>query len=117
MLSNFTYTIPSSALCKKYKNTFPNFTPEIFYLSIYSSLSGVYTQVNIHGNNFSLGSNIGYSVVNFGTYINLPVTFYGSTSISFIIPTNAPPGTYTIQVVNLLYPTSLYSNIVDYTLS
>ena len=106
----------STALCKKYTNAYPNFSPIISDLSIHSSVSGEYTQVTIFGNNFSSGSAIGYSVVNFGDFMNLPVTFYGSTSISFTIPTIARPDVYNVQVVNLLYPTSLYSNIVNYAL-
>jgi hypothetical protein len=106
-----------SPQCKQYKDAYPNFTPEILYLSTNTSVAGVYTQVNIVGNNFSFGSNIGRSVVNFGTYKNLPITFYGSTGISFIVPTNAQPGMYNVQVVNVLYPTSLYSNTVSYILT
>lgn len=106
----------STSSCKKFKNSYPNFTPVILDLSVHSSEAGAYTQVTIFGNNFSSGSAIGYSVVNFGDFTNLPTTFYGSTRISFTIPTIAKSGVYNIQVVNVLYPTSLYSNIVNYAL-
>jgi hypothetical protein len=117
MLSNYTSTTSSVAPCKKYMNTYPNFTPVIYNLSVNNSKAGVYTQVYISGNNFSLGSRIGYTVVNFGTYTNLPVTYYGSTNISFIVPTNAVPGIYSIQAINSFYPNSLVSNIVKYTVT
>ena len=114
--SSLKFTVPSSAPCRKYSYYYPNYTPEIMGLSIYSSAAGAYTQVNISGNNFSYGTQIGYSVVNFGTYQNIPVTFYGSNNISFIVPIIAPPGVYNIQVVNIWHPTSNYSNILTYTL-
>ncbi len=103
--------------CKRYKYKFPNFNPQILNLSKNTSASNEYTQVTITGYNFSFGSTIGRSTVNFGSYVNLPVTFYGSTAISFVVPINAVPGNYSIQVVNLLYPTSLYSNQVTYILT
>jgi len=111
------FTVPSSVPCRKYYYNYPNFTPQILGLSTYTSVAGVYTQVTISGNNFSYGSKIGYSVVNFGQYQNISVVFYGSNNISFIIPTVALPGTYNIQVVNQWYPTSTYSNILTYTLT
>ena len=106
--------IPSTVPCKKYSNEYPNFSPIIYSLSTYSSMQGRYTQVTITGNNFSLGNTIGYSVVNFGKYKRLPVTYYSSNSISFIVPIDALNGKYAVQVVNLLFPTSLYSNIVNF---
>jgi len=111
------FTVPSSVPCRKYVYNYPNFTPQILGLSTYTSVSGRYTKVKISGYNFSCGTTIGYSVVNFGQYQNIPVVFYSSDNISFVIPTIAIPGTYNVQVVNLLYPTSTYSNMVTYTLT
>lgn len=111
------FTVPSTVPCRKYTFYYPNYNPIILGLSIYSSVAGVYTQVTISGNNFSYGSNIGISAVNFGSYQNIPVIFYGSNQISFVIPTAAIPGTYTVQVVNLWYPTSTYSNTLSYNLT
>lgn len=116
MLSKMILT-PSTVPCKKYANVYPNFAPVIYGLSQNSSKSGAYTQVRVNGTNFSLGSTIGYSVINFGAYMNLPVTYYGSNSISFIVPISVSPGVYNIQVVNSNYPNSLYSNIVTYTIT
>jgi hypothetical protein len=110
-LSNTSSTSNSS--CKQYSNTIPNFSPVITSLTPDNSRAGVYTQVYVLGNNFSLGSRIGYSIVYFGNAI-IPVTFYGSNSISFIVPTNAGPGDYTVQVINVFYPNSSYSNIVNF---
>jgi hypothetical protein len=114
MLSKFSYIY--NPQCKKYTNEYPNFTPEIYHLSTNTSDAGAYTQVKIFGQNFSFGSSIGRSVVNFGSYKSLPITFYGSTGISFVVPSNAQQGIYSVQVVNVLYPTSLYSNTVSYIL-
>ena len=106
-----------SARCKKYVNAYPIFTPVIYGLSTYTSISGNYTQVNVYGNNFTCGSRIGYTVINFGDFINLPINFYGSTNISFIVPTQASPGIYNVQAMNVSYPTSLYSDIVPYIIT
>jgi len=111
------FTTPSSVPCRKYSYYYPIFTPQILGLSIYSSEAGAYTQVTISGNNFSYGTNIGYSAVNFGQYQKIPVIFYGSNNISFVVPASAPPGAYNVQVVNLWYPTSTYSNTLIYTLT
>ena len=114
---NLKFTVPSSVPCRKYSYYYPIFTPQILGLSIYTSHAGTYRQVTIRGNNFSYGSNIGISVVNFGKYQNIPVIFYGSNNISFVVPTIAIPGKYNVQVVNLWYPTSTYSNILTYILT
>jgi len=47
----------------------------------------------------------------------LPVIFLGSQTIAFEIPTNIGAGSYTLNVENILYPNSLYSNYVSYTLT
>ena len=111
------FTRPSRANCRKFYYSYPNFSPQILGLSTYTSVAGVYTQVTLSGNNFTYGTSLGYSVVNFGQYQNIPVVFYGSNNISFIVPTQALPGTYTVQVVNVIYPVSSYSNILTYTLT
>jgi len=107
--------LSSKTSCAKYKNIFPNFTPVIVSLTPDTSNAGEYTQVNVFGNNFSLGSRIGYTVINFANTI-IPVTYYGSSNISFIVPVNAGPGVYTVQAVNVFYPNSSYSNIVNFTI-
>lgn len=112
MLSNYSLLTTS---CQKYKYGVPNFTPVIISLNITSSVAGQYTKVNVFGNNFSLGSKIGYTIINFGNTV-IPVTFYGSNNISFIVPIDAGPGVYTVQVVNTFYPNSSYSNIVNFTI-
>ena len=107
--------LSSKTSCVKYKNFFPKFTPVILYLSSDTANAGEYTQVNVYGNNFSLGSRIGYTIINFANTI-IPVTYYGSTNISFIVPVNVCPGVYTVQAVNAFYPNSSYSNIVNFTI-
>ena len=110
-----TNNVSKKSSCKKYVNTVPDFSPVILSISPDISATGEYTQVNVFGKNFSFGSRIGYTIIKFGNTI-IPVTFYGSNNISFIVPANAPPGIYSVQAVNAFYPTSTYSNIFDYTI-
>ena len=81
---------------RKYTNFYPSFNPIINNLSSTLSLFGIYSQVYINGSNFQ-----GTAFVNFGTYKNLPIIFYSSFNISFVVPKNAPAGIYDIVVVNL----------------
>lgn len=103
--------------CQNIVKFFPSITPEIYGISKNSSVAGVYNVINIYGFNFSLYGPNGYSSVNFGPYINLPIIFLGSQNASFEIPIFAPVGLYSLTVVNMLYPTPLYSNSVSYTLT
>ena len=113
--------------CRK-KGFYPNFTPNINNLSITNSITGVYSLVYINGSNFfpaCYGPRCTY--VNFGLYTKLPITFYSSFNISFIVPLNAVPGIYNVQVVNIYnenfstpinqsYPgIQNYSNSIIYT--
>ena len=107
--------LSSNSSCKKYSNSVPDFSPVILSISPDTSATGEYTQVNVYGQNFTFGSRIGYTIIKFGNVI-IPVTFYGSSNISFIVPSNAGPGVYTVQAVNAFYPTSTYSNIINYTI-
>jgi hypothetical protein len=103
--------------CNNIVKILPSITPEIYGLSSNSSVAGVYTIINIYGTNFSINGPTGYSTINFGTYLNLPIIFLGSQTISFEIPTNIVAGTYNLTVENILYPNTLYSNSVPYTLT
>lgn len=102
----------SYSTCKK--STYPDTSPVISRLSIYSSVKGVYTVVYITGQNFQIA---GVTTVNFGIHKNIPVTFYSSMNISFVIPSNALVGAYVVQVFNNIYPTQLYSNTVNYNIT
>ena len=83
--------------CKLAKGFLPSFTPEIYSLSVYTSHVGTYSNVSIAGKNF-LPNGITY--VNFGNFTNIPVTYTSSFTISFVVPTNAPIGSYNVVVVN-----------------
>lgn len=110
------------------RQTYPSFTPTINRLSVTSSISGRYSNVVINGSNL-LPPCYGITYVNFGSFKELPITFYSSTSISFIIPLNAGPGSYNVQVVNVYngnfspvvnqsYPgVQNYSNSITYTIT
>jgi hypothetical protein len=86
--------------CRRYKSVYPSFTPTINSLFVRSSLAGEYSNVMINGSNF-LPPSYGVTYVNFGPFKNLPITFYSTTAISFVVPLNALPGTYIVQVVNI----------------
>jgi hypothetical protein len=104
--------------CKKYNYNYLNILPNIHSLSSYSSAENTNTIVFINGENFSYNSvSLGYSVVNFGSFKQLPISFWGSQTISFQVPLNAPVGTYEIQVMNILSPNPGYSNSVAYTIT
>ena len=108
----------SSLSCRTASNVFPDIKPVINNLSPTSSKQGVYTVVYLHGNNYGdKNSKIGTSVVNFGsTYTNLPISFYSSQEISFVVPSKAAKGTYEITVSNLHFPYYLTSNSVTFTI-
>lgn len=86
--------------CRKIVSKYPKFTPVIFSLSQTSSVKGVYSVVYINGSNF-LPSSIGTTYVNFGAYTNLPIIYFNSTTISFVVPLNAKAGNYSVVVVNV----------------
>ena len=112
--------------CKLAKGFLPSFTPEIYSLSVDNSIAGEYSFVTITGNNFLPN---GTTYVNFGSYQNISVSYYGSNNIAFVVPPNATAGYYNIVVVNNytsnfgsrinnFYNTNLnYSNSVSYTLT
>jgi hypothetical protein len=84
--------------CAITKNKIPDFRPIIDRLSQISSKAGDYTQVFISGYNFFRN---GTSYVNFGNIKNIPITYYSSFNISFIVPINATKGDYIVKVVNI----------------
>ena len=86
--------------CRRYKGFYPSFAPTINSLSVSSSVNGTYSNVMINGSNF-LPPSYGVTYVNFGSFKNLSITFYSNSSISFIVPLNALPGIYNVQVVNI----------------
>ena len=86
--------------CRKYKSVYPSFTPTINSLSVTNSVVGSYSNVMINGSNF-LPPCYGYTYVNFGIFKNLPITFYSTSNASFIVPLNALPGSYNVQVINI----------------
>ena len=86
--------------CRRYKSAYPSFAPTINILSVNTSVAGAYSNVMINGTNF-LPPCYGITYVNFGSFKNLSITFYSTSAISFIVPLNAVPGAYNVQVVNI----------------
>ena len=83
---------------------YPNTTPIIYSLSQVESVLGEYTVCYLTGLNFSKENTTGNSTITFGNITNIPVIFYSSLNISFVVPfINLIPGIYNIQVVNNNY--------------
>ena len=74
-----------------------NFTPVIYSLSVYTCKTNTYTVVYITGENFLPNGN---TFVNFGDYTKIPIVYYSSYNISFVVPINAQPNIYNVVVVN-----------------
>ena len=116
------YAVPSSIPydrntpngLRKYKGGYPPFAPTIDSLSVTSSGAGTYSLVYIYGANF-LPPCYGNTYVNFGPFKQLPITFYSTSSISFVVPLNAQAGIYKVVVVNIY--NSNFSPAVNQTYS
>jgi hypothetical protein len=96
-------TVPTnkkSFNCRKIKSFYPSFVPTLLGVSRTSSASGEYSLVYISGTNF-LPQCYGTTYVNFGSFTNLPITFYSSFNISFVVPLSVTPDNYDIVVVNI----------------
>jgi hypothetical protein len=125
--SNLSESNPYYAKCNR-KGYYPSYVPVIDYLSVITSTAGTYSLVYISGNNFQPPS-IGTTYVNFGNYKKLPITYFSTNSISFVVPIDAIAGDYSVIVINVYngnfstavnntYPGVLnYSNSVIYTLT
>ena len=113
-MSSSGFNIPSSVKGRKFEYKYPNTSPVIYSLTPNESVLENYTVCNIRGLNFSKSNTTGNSTVTFGNIKNIPVTFYSSLNISFVVPNNIFFGVYNVQVVNNNYPTSLYSNTLEY---
>jgi hypothetical protein len=108
------------------KGFYPSFTPNLFGLSVTTSVAGAYSLVYINGSNFLPN---GTTLVQFGNSGYLPVTYYSSSNLSFVVPLNAVAGSYTVKVVNLYngnfcppinqsYPGNLnFSEPITYTIT
>ena len=83
--------------CERNKGSTPSFTPEIYSLSVDTSVAGAYSNVAIVGKNF-LPS--GTTYVNFGSFTKIPVSYFSSFNISFVVPSNAISGSYNVVVAN-----------------
>jgi hypothetical protein len=100
--------------CRKFFETFPNLTPEIYSFSTYYSNNGNYTIVYVTGKNFIINN----TYIKFGN-TRIPVSFVSSQNISFVVQ-NFEEGDYSVNAVNLIYyspqykPAILYSNTIDY---
>ena len=101
------------------QGTYPDLTPKILSLDTYTYKEYyLYTSnypytVYIRGTNFSAN---GITSVTLGPYKNIPITFFSSNSISFIIPLNVKPGEYNLQVVNTNIYGSLFSNTIVFVI-
>ena len=112
--------------CIRSKPKYPSFQPILSNLSTTTSPSGGYSLVYISGSNFL--PNVTF--VKFGNYGYLPVIYYSSSYLSFVVPLNLNPGNYSVQIakvyngnfsteVNQSYPgnINLSSNSIIYTIT
>ena len=99
-LKNYLSISSKNHNCRKYKSFYPSFAPTINSLSVTSSVARVYSLVYINGSNF-LPPCYGTTYVNFGSFKKIPIVFYSTSTISFVVPLNAVPGYYNVQVVNI----------------
>ena len=117
----------STRKCRRVNNGFyPSFTPILTSLSVTTSPSGAYSLVYVNGSNFLPN---GTTFIQFGGLGYLPVTYYSSFNLSFVVPLNAVAGNYPVKVVNLYngnfsssvnqsYPGNLnFSNSITYTIT
>ena len=100
IINNFEIHSNFNKSCRKYRNIYPDFAPTINHLSVTTSQAGVYTVVYISGSNYFPPCN-GSTYVQFGSYSNIPIIYFNSFFISFVVPQNAVAGVYTVKVVNL----------------
>jgi len=84
--------------CRGYNGFYPNFTPILANLSTTTSMATTYVLVRITGSNFLPN---GTTFVKFGSLGFLPVIYYSSFDLGFVVPSNAVAGNYEVQVVNL----------------
>jgi hypothetical protein len=122
-----TSTIASSRKCRKTKPIlYPSFEPNLFNLSTTTSSAGSYSLVYISGSNLLPN---GTTFVKFGSEY-LPIIYYSSFYLSFVVPLNAGVGNYQVQLANLYngnfcpqinqsYPgnINLSSNSITYTIT
>ena len=112
--------------CLRNKGFLPSFTPNLSSLSVTTSSSGAYSVVYVNGSNFLPN---GTTFIQFGGLGYLPVTYYSSFNLSFVVPLNAIANNYLVKVVNLYngnfspevnqsYPGNLnFSNSITYTIT
>jgi hypothetical protein len=115
-----------SITCARNKGFLPSFTPNLYSLSVTTTTSGAYSLVYVNGSNFLPN---GTTFIQFGGLGYLPVTYYSSFNLSFVVPLNAVAGNYSVKVVNLyngnfspsVNQSSIgnlnYSNSIIYTLT
>jgi hypothetical protein len=89
--------IRSARNCRKSKPKYPSFTPILSSLSTTTSPSGGYSLVYISGSNYLPD---GVTYVKFGNEY-LPVIYYSSSYLSFVVPLNLNPGNYPVRIANI----------------
>jgi len=87
-------------ICNPSNSSYPNFAPSIYNLNVETSVAGAYTVVHILGDNFFPPA-YGNTYVNFGSFTNIPIIFYNTFNISFVVPQGAGNNLYNVVVVNV----------------
>jgi hypothetical protein len=102
--------------CTLIRGFTPSIIPIISSLSTNTSKAGEHQIVNITGENFRYNN----TRVKFGNITNIVITYNTSFNISFTVPENLLPGTYTIYVTTInkinVIPDVVYSSAATYIL-
>lgn len=89
----------SARKCRRLlRGFYPSFRPLLSSLSVNTSAAGSYSLVYVDGGNFLP---YGTTFIKFGSFGFLPVIYYSSFNLSFVVPLNVVPGNYLVYVVNL----------------
>ena len=83
--------------CSKYQKKPINYKPTIIYITPDVVVNNVYTEVYVYGYNFF---NADSTYITLNNSISIPVSFYSSRLITFIVPQNLEIITYDLNVVN-----------------
>lgn len=96
-----TPNIKKNITCLQVSSKSPDFTPLIYLLSTDTCAYNTYTVVTVQGYNFFPGN----TVIFFGETI-VPISYYGSNGLSFVVPITSPKGTYEVRAANVtnFYP-------------
>jgi len=116
IINSFRNKNTKQQVCRKFKRFYPDLRPIIYGLSKYTSSNYTYNLIYVTGTNFFPDDS---TRIDFGPFKNLPVTFYSSSNISFVVPIEGVPGAFNVNATNNVNNACflLYSNSIQYTIT